>query len=265
MKKPNARNELSKRRKRFKENAAKLAQKDDASLSFLAAGVAHEFNNLLGAAHGHATWALSSGDPQDMKEALKVIEMVCERSASITKALQNFSQPKEEKFELLNLSDLVHQALKIEEAELKQSEVSVNLDLKPVELEVNSDELLEVFLNLIRNSLDAFSANNSKQRPEIKLQFKLNKKYLAFLYSDNGPGIDPVYGESIFNAFWTSKGVLKNVESGLQGSDTSPQRGSAGLGLFLSRKIIREHGGEIRLLKQKKAGAQFEILLPLTR
>lgn len=262
MSKPRRRKELSKRRSRFDENAQKLSSSGEASINFLAAGVAHEFNNLLGAAHGHAAWALSSGKLEDMRSALEVISMVCERSSSITKALQNFAQPKEEKFESCDLSEIIQQAVTIEEADIHRANASIELNLSSVRAEVNSSEIIEVCLNLIRNSLDAFSENQTKD-PKIRFSLERKGSLVEITYSDNGPGIESSFKDSIFHAFWTTKGVLKNIHSEDGSSVTPAPYGSAGLGLFLSRKIIQEHGGNLTILDSQDPGANFLISIPI--
>ncbi|MEZ4814538.1 MAG: histidine kinase dimerization/phospho-acceptor domain-containing protein [Bdellovibrionota bacterium] len=64
------------------------SNQDPVRMDLLALGVAHEFNNILGAALGHADWALESQTPEDMKDALEVIRIACLRCAQITKSLQ---------------------------------------------------------------------------------------------------------------------------------------------------------------------------------
>jgi signal transduction histidine kinase len=104
---------------------------------------------------------------------------------------------------------------------------------------VDPQHLKQVFLNLIKNSIEAMSnggtifVNIISQRDQVKI-----------LYSDTGTGIPAELAEKIFQPFFTTR-----------------EKGT-GLGLAIVKNLIAENGGSIRLVRSNEAGARFEIVLP---
>lgn len=275
---------------------------DDDSPELLAAGVAHEFNNILGALEGHATWALEEDSLQGYREAIAMVQLACRRSHQITRSLQHFAQPREEEVTRFQVSDLRDELVRSFEAECRLRGVHLSVKLDPASVRMSRSALLEVLFNLIHNSLDAFAAvslssakaGQSLDRPggvwlidqTISLSGKISKagrgqaRYVISM-RDSASGIPEVLQSRIFQPFFTTKGVLSEVEkhkaifrSALPESSQSgggPSEGSApakiqgggGLGLFLCRRLVREAGGRITLVKSQPGHTEFEILLPI--
>ena len=236
------------------------------------AGVAHEFNNILGAADGHAEWGLESNTLDEMREALTVVRAACARSAKITKSLSTLLQPREENKTLFSLQASFGEVGRLFRA--RADKEGVHLNLAPTEVQVYGDPVrfLEVLVNLIKNAFDAFLTPLTPwKRPdsllvEVKVEVPKGKNSrVRILIQDNGPGVPPAIENSLFRPFFTTKGTLSKALA--DASAVSGQAGDAhgifgsGLGLFLSRQIIEEQGGELNLLRQKN-GAAFEITLP---
>ena len=154
------------RRKAFDKRQSELRS------DLLMSGVAHEFNNILGAADGHAEWALDSKKVEDMVEALKVVRIACQRSATITKALRGVSQPREESEEELTLAELVSEFQKVllpfvqKTGALLKIQVPAKIRLRGIR-----NEILEIFLNLVKNSLEA--AVDFGKSPEIVTELEV--------------------------------------------------------------------------------------------
>jgi two-component system C4-dicarboxylate transport sensor histidine kinase DctB len=218
----------------------------------LAAGIAHEFNNILGAADGHASWALESGTPEDMREALEVVRVACRRSAQITRALQGMVQPAEDKKEIFALAVLGNELGKILEPALRARGARLEVDLPDVLLYGRPAQVLEVLVNLAKNAIEAGSSS-------VKVCGKATASEIRMEVSDSGPGVPEAFRQSLFLPFFTSKGAL----AGALGSGApAAQCGGTGLGLFLSRAIAEEHGGRLELRSSTGQGATFDFVLP---
>jgi C4-dicarboxylate-specific signal transduction histidine kinase len=109
--------------------------------------------------------------------------------------------------------------------EIRSHQVSVDLDLAEGLPAVTGDRVLlqQVVFNLLRNALDAVRAQPGERRVALSTSF--DSQQVTFKVSDNGPGVDPAFGEAIFDSFITSK------KDGLgHGSDHQPHnhRGPCG-------------------------------------
>ncbi len=233
-------------------------------LHILAMGIAHEFNNILGAVDGHAEWALDSQRPEDWRESLEIIRQACERSAEITSGLRSWGQPKEELKGLYSLRAIFRELEKMVMPVLEASNFSLLVKSADFQIYVNRTEILEVLLNIVHNSIDALlSVANSGEPGKITIDVRKSSSSCAIRIADNGPGIPEVYRDKIFEPFFTLKGVFGNISSsGGDGTQTA-LKGGSGLGLFLSRSIIEEHGGRLELEAVEK-GTVFLLHLPLT-
>lgn len=119
---------------------------------------------------------------------------------------------------------------------------------KNLELELDSIRISQVLRNLVDNAIKF-----SKIGKKISIKIKSNKNYAVIQITDQGVGIPKSKLDEIFNKFFQ----VKNVDS--------RYKGGAGLGLFISKRIIELHGGTIEVSSQKKKGTMFKISLPLKK
>jgi signal transduction histidine kinase len=146
------------------------------------------------------------------------------------------------------LEDLARQALRLAEPELQANQVSVTTEFLDNRAHVYADatQLQQLILNLIRNAIDAMSSVAPELR-QLGLATKIRKGSTVLLsVQDTGAGIPVVDHDRIFDAFFTTK------PSGM------------GLGLAISRTIVENHGGSLRLAKSGPNGSIFEIALPMS-
>ena len=230
-------------------HAAKMA-----SLGTLSSGIAHEFNNILGALIGHVSLALEKKDKKEMEEALEIALMASERACDIVSRLQDFAKKKPEDRAIFNVNEAINNTVKLIERDLISYNIRINKKLTVKALINGSQSQIEqVILNLLINSKHAMPGGGN-----IDIATKIDSGKVTVTVTDTGTGIDPKVMDRIFEPFFTTKGVV-----GMGKSFGSQDADGLGLGLSVSLGIIENHGGAIRLVNTSNKGTTFEIILPL--
>lgn len=237
------------------QNADRVNEEQQQEM-LLASGIAHEFNNILGAADGHAEWGLDSGKLEDMKEALEVVRMACARSLQITRGLQGIQGPQEEEVGLFSLAELMKSLKRDTKPLIEKAGATLFVDVEDGEIYGNSGRLYEVCLNLLKNSVEAFSEQKAASAAELRLLGRSSDAGYTLLFLDNGPGIPSVMATQIFAPFFTTKGQMAHVHS----SEGQNQGQGSGLGLYLCRKIVNEMGGRLEVLSKDVGKMEWESL-----
>lgn len=214
-----------------------------ASLGTMLAGVAHEFNNPLSNISSSAQILeeeldLNEGD--FAHELLVQIGAETNRAAAIVHTL--LSLAREEKF---HRDHYLLRPILQEIIDLLRGQVGKDIEIKlavadDIVIFADKQKIQQVFINLIRNSLDAIAGVGL-----IQINGWQNQANLKITIQDDGPGIPQQLQDKIFDPFFTTK------DTG-QGS---------GLGLFIIHDIITQHGGHITLNSEGQ-GTTFTILLP---
>lgn len=221
-----------------------------AALGTFAAGIAHEFNNLLAAILGYAQLALSTDDVAEKNEALEVAMRACLRGRSITSGLLTFARRRDPRRETCNLADLVAETVTLVQREFAKVNVTIEQRLQSVPTVVcDSGQIAQVLINLLTNARDAM-AGQQGGRIEINLSATTNSVEIAV--TDTGSGIPAELLPHIFQPFTTTKGALG-------GSTTA----GTGLGLAISHGIIERHGGSIRVCSTVGQGTTMTVSLPV--
>ena len=242
------------------KNALMQSQKLEA-IGTLAGGIAHNFNNILYAIKGYVAMARQDtvNDHVTYQNLGKVLEAV-ERGQELVNGILSFSRCDHERaFESVSLRRAIESALVLLQSTLPPSiELHIDLALKDEEIFGNYTQLQQVFVNLIRNAVQAMS---SKGTVKIEAHIENDIAYLKSLHPglpcaaycminviDQGSGIDTDVLERIFEPFFTTKDVDQGT----------------GLGLATARSIIKDHNGEILVKSLVGSGSCFSVLLPLS-
>lgn len=226
-----------------------------AALGSLAGGVAHEFNNILGAIIGHTSLALENKNPKEMEEALAISLTASEKACSIIDRLLDFSKTREYKKSIFKLSEAINNIAQL----LKNDFLNNNIDIIFNDefddyIEAEQTQIEQVFLNMVINSRHSIKEKHGT----IKIYFEKDKNYIYAYIKDNGSGIDANLIDKIFEPFFTTKGVYgQGKEFGSKDAE------GTGLGLSVSLGIIENHKGTIEVLETSKIGTTFKLSLPL--
>jgi len=228
------------------------------SVALLAAGVAHDFNNILAGISGYAEVLKLKLTEGSLREQAQRILEAAKRGGYVVHGLLAFSDQRRAASEPINLNRL----LLGEREELQRSlgpSVALHLELSHAELRIRGDaeQLCEVLRHLAENSKDAmpnggsFTIQTDARKPAAELVDADGKAargpFACLAVSDTGTGMDEETQKRLFEPFFTTK-----------------QFGtSAGIGLAAIYGIVRQHNGFIDVRSAPGEGATFTILLPL--
>jgi PAS domain S-box-containing protein len=218
-----------------------------ASMGEMATEIAHEVNQPLAAIAMYSAASLrtlqSGGEQGKMEGWLEAINAQAKRASEIIRRIRRFMQKGETQFGPVDMNLIAREAEALLAHEARSHQVSVALQLAEDLPAVAGDRVLlqQVVFNLLRNALDAVCSQPGERR--VVLSTSSDSQQVTFRVSDNGPGIDPAFGEDIFDSFITSK------KDGL------------GMGLTISRTIIEAHAGTLRYIINPEGGSTFMFSL----
>ncbi len=226
-----------------------------AVIGTLAAGIAHNFNNINAGILGHLDLLLRRGGlPEAVAGKLRLIMNTVHRSVSLTENLMVFcGQRKGEKL-VAPLDNLLIETVELIRDEYRDAGIEIAVDLRPTPpVRLSPGEIGHVVLNLLVNARHALTA---APRKRIELTTGVEAGQVFIRVADTGCGIPEELRERIFLPFFTTKG-----EYAAPGSPLAEVKGT-GLGLSVSRTIVHDHQGRIELDDAPGGGAVFTIWLP---
>ncbi|HLH42713.1 MAG TPA: ATP-binding protein [Bryobacteraceae bacterium] len=217
------------------------------SLGLLSASVAHELNTPLAVLAGSIEKLLeTSRDPQTL-DRLERMQRVTQRLRRISESLVDFSRVRNQRLEPLGLRHLIDEAWSLVAIDEKASSVDfVNEVGADDRIVGNSDRLAQVFVNLLRNALNAVEPAHGQIVVRGRRAERSGEPGIAVRVEDNGPGIPADLLPDIFSAFVTTR---------------LDARGT-GLGLTVAEGIVTQHGGAISASNRSEGGACLEVWLP---
>lgn len=219
-----------------------------ASIGEVVAGVTHEINNPLTGVIAFAQLLRRADVPENMKEAVDVINEGTLRVAEIVDKLHTFSRRQRPDKEYSDINSIISGVLQIRSYEFRKHNIEIVSLLESVPRTMfNTGQLQQVLLNIIVNAEQAIS--QFSKAGAITVSSSIVGNLIKVSVRDSGPGIKEENLEKLFTPFFTTKDV--NGGPGL------------GLGLSISYGIIKEHGGRIYAENCQGGGAAFTFELPV--
>ena len=212
----------------------------------LSASIAHEINQPLGAMKTNSQHLNLLIKGKKEKILIKNIIKDNDRAAKIITTLKSMFSNNKSIYRSEIFDTFVQSLEPIFKESIKEKNIRIKFLLNSsAKVNMNTDELRQVFSNLIQNSIDALSLTSKKNKViEIKTFTKNNKLFCSV--TDNGPGISRKMQGKIFKLYESSK--ISN----------------SGIGLWLSKYIITRHKGSLSVNKAYLSGAEFLIELPIS-
>ncbi|HEY5756402.1 MAG TPA: ATP-binding protein, partial [Steroidobacter sp.] len=223
-----------------------------ATMGQLAASIAHEVNQPIGAArnNAHAALRFLNRQPPDLSEVTEALECVVNdtyRASDIIGGIRDQVKKVPPRMERVDLKTAIEEVIALIRGELSKHRVSVQTHLTEHLPPVRADrvQLQQVMLNLILNAIEAIVSVGDELRALLIAVELRPVEGVVVSIADSGPGIAAGDRERIFDSFYTTK------------------EGGVGIGLSICRSIIDAHGGRLWADAHQPRGAVLRFTLPI--
>lgn len=216
-----------------------------AAVGRVAAGLAHEIRNPLGAMRG-AIQVLQSNTPPESSNAT-LMDIVLRESDRLNSIITNFltyARPRVANFAEIDVREAINDTFTLlkHSPDVKENHfLKADLPEKPIFISADSTQLKQIFWNLARNAIQAMEAGGTFS---IKLE-KLKAERIRITFADTGRGMPPEQVERLFEPFSNST------------------TGGTGLGLSIVYQIVRDHHGTINIRSLENEGTTISVELPV--
>ncbi len=251
--------EAQKELEKYAENLEKAVRQRTASLVHsermaavgqLAAGISHEFNNILTVIIAHGELAKLDNTKESLSKAVDIAIESAKRASEIARNLLTFSRQSSHERHYINLQKCCESALSLMESSFKKANIRIKKNLPETLPSVwaSETELQQVLVNIIINAYHAMGESGGV----LEISAKETNGEVALTICDTGCGIPKENLEKIFEPFFTTKGVWGNCD--IPGS---------GLGLSVVHGIVSSLGGRIEVESKVNEGTCFTIYIPI--
>ena len=229
------------------EQAARLE-----SISTLAGGIAHEFNNILAGIQGHLYLVRRSISDESEKERLHRIGKLIERASGLVQNMLLFSRQKQTVSQELSLSTLLEDVVKLATPSIpKMIDVKTDMISKRLRILANEIQLKQTLYELIANAHAAFDRvqkDTLPSNPEISIKLELkDNDHAVITIRDNGFGMEANQLSHCLDPFFTTKPIGQGT----------------GLGLTSASSYIKQLGGTLEIDSRPRVGTVVRMTLPL--
>jgi len=221
------------------------------ALGTLASSIAHEIRNPLVSIKTFTQLAPRKFNNRDFLDKFQtIVPEELQRMETILNQLLNFGRSSQPEFYSINVEEVIDSILSLMNTELSKSNIEViKLYGKDVpQIMADGEQLKQVFMNIVLNAIQAMpEGGNMRIITSLEQEFldSDTSAFVAVKFEDTGCGIPKENLNDLFNPFFTTK------------------NGGSGLGLSISRRIIKEHNGHINVESREGEGTTFTVKLPL--
>jgi signal transduction histidine kinase len=219
-----------------------------ASLGTLTAGLAHEIRNPLVAIKTFTQLLPERLEDEEFKSHfINIASAEVDRISSLINELLDFARPSEPKLEFEDINAILDGMILLVSTETKKKQINIakNYASELPPLQIDREQIKQVFLNILLNSIEATPEKGKIIVKTRSFEKPGGESYIQIEFTDNGRGIPAEHLEEIFTPFFTTK-----------------DKGS-GLGLSISHQIVQDHRGYIDVESELNRGTSFFINLPL--
>ncbi len=183
---------------------------------------------------------LDQEDLEDLKIGIKTVQKRSQGLVSFVNAYGELARIPQPKIKNVTVTQLVEDVVGLLQYNLKQESIKLILDIDPeIRIKADSEMIEQVLINLLKNAKEALGETKN---PKIAVKTSVFKSKTVLSIIDNGPGIDAETMENIFVPFYTTK------------------KDGSGIGLSLSRQIMRAHKGDLTVQSELGKGTEFSLI-----
>jgi len=220
------------------------------SLGLKIGTISHGIKGLLTGLDG-GMYMLDSGFSRENKEKIEegweIVKLMVDRIRNMTLDILYYAKERDLKWEYIDAFSFAKDLAFTIDPEMKKYDIQFVCEFDPDSgsFEIDSGVVRSALLNILENAIDACKEDKTNQIKRIVFSVKKDERNIIFAVSDNGIGMDKETIKNLFTLFFSSK----------------ENRGT-GLGLFIADKIIRQHGGRIRVESTIKKGSTLTVTMP---
>lgn len=239
---------MEKARRELQETQAQLFQASKmAAIGALAAGVAHEINNPLGAIEITISSMQSHGGDEKLLGRLDNVMRATLQCKSIIKKLLAFSRPSEGPVTRTGIADIIGNVLLLFDLALQKEHITIRLDVEDgLFILANEGELAQAVTNILLNARDAMASLETGAHREIAICAYSQGGRVSLEIGDTGKGMSETVKERAFEPFFTTKKIGEGT----------------GLGLALTFQIVKKYGGVIEIVSRVGEGTLVKMDFP---
>ena len=233
-------------------NITQIRQLQDhlTSLGFLISSISHGVKGLLTGLDG-GMYLINSGmqkaDQERIQEGWDVVQLMVDRIRNMVQNILFYAKERELQWETVDVKSFVEDVCLTVKQKMRHHHIQFTQTYEPKlgSFEIDTGIIRTALINILENAIEATLADDSDEPPSIVFKVRHQKDHIEFEISDNGIGMDKETRQNVFTLFYSSKG-----------------HEGTGLGLFISNRIVQQHGGQITIDSATGKGSRFFVRLP---
>ncbi len=185
--------------------------------------------------------------PARIEEGLDVAKLMQDRIRKLSADILYYAKEREPEFSTVDLWRFAKEVILTVETRIRAADIRFETHLPETPGVFSADEeiLRAAFVNILENAMEACIADDRAIDHVISFNVETGDDEVIFHFSDNGPGMSAEQLQKVFQLFYSSKG-----------------KAGTGIGLFVTRKVIRQHGGNITAESKPGEGTSFRVTMP---
>lgn len=233
-------------------NITEIRQLEDrlSSLGLMVSSISHGIKGILTGLDG-GLYLLSSGisknDGDKTHDGLEVVRQMVDRIRDMVSNILYYAKDRALEWKRISVNEFAEELVAMVQSRFQNHPIAFEkkITLSLGDFEVDAAVATTALINIIENAIEACIEDRSGRSHRIFFGVDQDKDNVIFEIHDNGIGMDDEIRDNIFNLFFSSKG-----------------RKGTGLGLFIARNIIRQHGGTIEVDSTPGRGSRFMVKMP---